>query len=109
MANSLRSPVRRHPAPGPWAHAPLARLLARTVSPANEPVTEILLGPDDARSVHVAGDTSFTVLEGSVLVTCEGDREDHVVGAGQAFRPERHGHHVIAAFVQSRVRVGAAR
>ena len=104
MATTLRSPVH-----GPWEHSALARLLQRTLHAANEPVTELEVGADEARSLHVAAPgTTFSVLAGSVLVTCEGDVEDHVLAAGETYTAARRGHHVIAGLAPSRVRISAA-
>jgi hypothetical protein len=42
-------------------------------------------------------------LAGELLVTCEGDLEDHIVSAGESFRAHRRGRLVVAALVPSRV------
>ena len=104
MASSLRFPARWHVGSGHPAHAPRARPFARGASAPE--VEEITLGADGARSFHV-GDAAMEVkvLTGLALVTCAGDPEDHVVAAGQTFRSERPGHHVVAAFQPTRVRI----
>ena len=78
-----------------------ARHLFAQEAPVSE---ELVLRRDGVRSVHVGKQPmELAVLEGSVLVTCEGDAHDHVVEAGESFRSERAGHHVVAALRPSRV------
>jgi hypothetical protein len=70
---------------------------------------EVALGADGVRSVHVGrSPLAFAVLSGEVLVTAAGDWEDHVLHAGQVFRSDRPGHHVIYALTPARVRVSKA-
>lgn len=105
MSHATRSTAALHtPA------AELHRLVERLRHPfAHASAEEIALGSDEVRSVHVGHQPmTFEVLEGELLVTCEGDPEDHVVAAGQTFRSERRGHHVLAAFMPSRVRLAEA-
>jgi mannose-6-phosphate isomerase-like protein (cupin superfamily) len=102
MANTTRSTATLH-TPGAELHRVLERLRHPFAHAAAE---ELTIEPDDARSVHVGHEPmAFTVLEGELLVTCEGDLEDHVVGAGETFVTERRGHHVLAAFRPSKVRL----
>jgi hypothetical protein len=90
--------------------AELHRILERMKHPfAHGGAEEIALGVDDVHSVRVGHHPmTFTVVEGEVLVTCEGDLEDHVLYAGETFHTELRGHHVIAALRPSRVRVDEA-
>jgi Protein of unknown function (DUF2917) len=71
-----------------------------------EGVTELALADWSARSIHVRNQpVEVSCLQGEVLVTLEGDLDDHVLAAGQAFRAERRGRLVVAALGPSRVRV----
>lgn len=47
-------------------------------------------------------------LDGELLVTFEGDLEDHIVAAGEAFRARGRGRLVVAALVPSRVGIREA-
>ncbi|WP_242342997.1 DUF2917 domain-containing protein [Anaeromyxobacter terrae] len=67
---------------------------------------ELRLELTDARSVRVgSAPVAVTCLEGELLVTCEGDPEDHVVGRGETYVTRRRGHHVVSALCPSRARV----
>jgi hypothetical protein len=44
-------------------------------------------------------------IRGELLVTCEGDLEDHILAAGESFEVHRRGRVVVAALVPSRVGV----
>jgi len=69
-------------------------------------VTELVLADWSARSIHVRNQpVEVSCLEGEVLVTLEGDHEDHIVAMGGAFRAEHRGRLVVAALGPSRVRV----
>lgn len=102
MATTTRSTATLH-----TSGAELHRVLERLRHPfTHAAAEELTLADGDVRSVHVGHDPmAFTVLEGELLVTCEGDLEDHIVGAGETFVTERRGHHVLAALRPSKVRV----
>lgn len=73
-------------------------------------VTELVLADWSARSVHVRKQpVEVTCVSGLVVVTVEGDREDHIVRAGHSFRAQRRGHLVVAALRPSRVLVAEIR
>jgi hypothetical protein len=98
MANTTRSTATW--LPGPLG---LGSSLRRAAPPAAE---EVALAADGVKSVHVGrAPLAFTVLSGEVLLTAAGDHEDHVLGAGEVFRSERRGHHVVYALSPARVRV----
>jgi hypothetical protein len=46
-------------------------------------------------------------IAGELLVTCEGDPEDHIVAAGESLEVHRRGRVVVAALAPSRVGVRA--
>jgi DUF2917 family protein len=86
----------------PWGRAWEQQGSARST---RAPV-ELRLELTDARSVRVgAAPVAITCLEGELLVTCEGDLEDHVVGRGETYVTRRRGHHVVSALRPSRARV----
>lgn len=90
------------------SHTPAAelhRILDRVRHPfAHGGAEEIALDVDGVHSVHVGHHPmTFTVLEGEVLLTREGDLEDHVLHAGDLFHTARRGHHVLAALTRCRV------
>jgi len=65
---------------------------------------EIVLADWTARSVDVRGrQVEVSCVNGEVLVTFEGDPQDHVVSAGDAFRVRCRGRLVVAALRPSRV------
>ena len=69
-------------------------------------VTELVLADWSARSIHVRNQpVEISCLEGELLVTLEGDHDDHIVAKGGAFRAEHRGRLVVAALGASRVRV----
>jgi hypothetical protein len=72
------------------------------------PRREVLTLPSwSARSVDVRSRqrVELVCLEGELLVTFEGDRKDHIVSRGQAFRADRRGRAVIAALEPSRIEI----
>ena len=87
---------------------PLASLLPAN-SPARPTREELALGADGVHSVRVGEEpVVFTALEGTVMVTAEGDWDDHVLWPGQSWTSERPGHHVVAAIRPAKVRIAAA-
>jgi hypothetical protein len=54
------------------------------------------------------GGTEVRCTEGVVLVTCEGDPEDHVLSAGSVFVARRPGRLAVWALAPARVRVAVA-
>lgn len=69
-------------------------------------VTEFQLADWSVRSIHVRNrPVEVVCVDGEVLVTVEGDREDHIVLAGHSFRAQRRGHLVVSALRPSRVMV----
>jgi Protein of unknown function (DUF2917) len=70
------------------------------------PASRFLLAPWSVQSIDVRRHVlAPSCQEGEVLVTCEGDPEDHVLGAGSSFHWERRGRVVVAGLLQSAVRV----
>jgi hypothetical protein len=68
--------------------------------------TEFTLPDWEARSVDVRGrGVEVTCLAGELLITCEGDPDDHVLAAGGTFVARRKGRLAIAALRPSRVLV----
>jgi hypothetical protein len=101
MATTTRSTVLH--TPGAELHRVLERLRHPFTHTAAE---ELTLADGEVRSVQVGHDPmAVTVLDGELLITCEGDLEDHIVGEGETFLSERRGHHVLAALRPSKVRV----
>jgi hypothetical protein len=80
---------------------------ARRILPAMKipcSTTEMVLADGSARSVDVRRrPVEVSCVNGEVLVTFEGDPQDHVVAAGGAFRVRRRGRLVVAALRPSRV------
>jgi len=78
-------------------------------APAN-PTSEMFLPDGSARSIDVRRRHPVQVacLDGEVLVTAEGDLEDHVLEPGGAFTAEHRGRVVVTALRPSRVRVKQA-
>jgi hypothetical protein len=79
----------------------------------NEPTTptsEMFLPDWSARSIDVRRHHPVKVscLDGEVLVTAEGDFEDHVLEPGAAFTAEHQGRVVVTALRPSHVQVKRA-
>jgi Protein of unknown function (DUF2917) len=67
---------------------------------------EIVLGPWSVHSIDVRRQgLTLSCEEGEVLVTCEGDPEDHVLAAGSSLHCEQRGRVVVAGLLPSLVRV----
>jgi hypothetical protein len=68
--------------------------------------TELVLADGSTRSVDVRRrSVEVSCVNGEVLVTLEGDSQDHIVAAGDAFLAQRRGRLVVAALRPSRVRL----
>jgi hypothetical protein len=93
--------------PGPLALDAVAR--AAAIGAAEREV--FALGEWSVRAVDVRQRRPIEIecLAGELLVTAEGDLEDHIVPAGESFRVSRRGRVVVAALVPSRVRIGELR
>ena len=74
------------------------------------PTSELILPDWSARSIDVRRHHPVQVacLDGEVLVTAEGDIEDHVLEPGGAFLADRRGRVVVTALRPSRVSVREA-
>ncbi len=71
-----------------------------------QPTAEIALADWSVRSIDVRGrPIEVSCVEGEVLVTFEGDPEDHIVAAGHGFRAQGRGRLVVAALRPSTVRI----
>jgi DUF2917 family protein len=88
-----------------WWHP--ARLLGRSAE--ERKALELTLGNDSTWSTRVprAG-VEVRCLEGMVLVTAEGDVEDHVLTAGAVLIARRRGRLAVWALEDARVRVDGA-
>jgi hypothetical protein len=70
------------------------------------PTEDVVFAPWSVRSFDVRRhDLVVRCLRGEVLVTREGDPEDHVIGTGGALHCHRRGRVVVAGLLQSLVRV----
>jgi hypothetical protein len=72
-------------------------------------IAELALSDWSARSVavHPRRPVAVTCVEGELLVTMEGDPEDHVLAAGETLVAARRGRLAVAALGPSRVRFQA--
>jgi hypothetical protein len=109
MADTMSSAtLRRLPAVTSAPRA-LGELLRGTQGRREDPQFQVALGPSRAWSFDVRQDPiEIALLEGEVMVTFEGDPEDHILAAGAAFRTPRRGKVAVAAFRPSRFSVAAA-
>jgi hypothetical protein len=84
-----------------------AELLRSTLARGDGLQLQVALGPSRAWSFDVRHDPiEIQLLEGEVLVTFEGDPNDHVLTAqGDAFKTSRRGKVAVAAFRPSRFSV----
>ncbi len=84
-----------------------ADLLRSTFARGDGPQLQIALGPSRAWSLDVRRERiQIELLEGEVLVTFEGDPQDHVLASsGAVFRTSRRGKVAVAAFRPSRFSV----
>ena len=107
MADAMSSfALRQSPAPMS-AFEDAAELLQSTFGRGDGPELQVALGPSRAWSFDVRRKPiAIELLEGEVLVTFEGDPEDHVLSTqGAVFRTSRRGKVAVAAFRPSRFSV----
>lgn len=63
------------------------------------------LGAGEMFSLQAAPGQCLVVFDGKVWITQEGDPADHVIGAGQSFACDRHGHALVEALEPTRLAV----
>jgi Protein of unknown function (DUF2917) len=86
-----------------------AQLLRSTLGRGGAPQLQIALGPSRAWSFDVRRDPiEIQLLDGEVMVTFEGDLEDHILAQGATFRTSGRGRVAVVAFRASRFSVAAA-
>jgi hypothetical protein len=88
-----------------WLVGPLAWRARTRVAETGTRREVLTLGEWSVRAVDVRPrhPVEIECIAGELLVTCEGDLEDHIVSAGESFRAHRRGRLVVAALVPSRV------
>lgn len=84
-----------------------SRARTRRAAPANGGREVFSLGEWTVRAVDVRPrhPVEIECVAGELLVTFEGDLDDHILAAGEAFRASGRGRAVIAALVASRVAI----
>jgi hypothetical protein len=93
-----------------WVLGPHAWRWERRAAPIGAEGEELTLEEWSVRAVDVRSRRMVEIecLSGELLVTVEGDLEDHIVSPGESFRVCRRGRVVVAALVPSRLRVREA-
>jgi hypothetical protein len=72
-------------------------------------IARLALGTRDTLTLDAARGALVNCLEGLVWITQDGDRVDHIVGAGDAFRIDRDGPVVVQATRPTRVAIESPR
>jgi len=72
-------------------------------------IARLALKPRDTLTLEAARGALVRCLEGLVWITQDGDRADHVVGAGDSFRVDRDGSVIVQATRPARVAIESPR
>ncbi len=88
-------------------HARSIALLLRSAFGRMPAEREVALDTSRAWSSQVSRGAMVAVVAGEVMVTFEGDLEDHVLGPGEAFQAPGRGRVAAAAFRPSVIRLAA--
>jgi len=72
-------------------------------------IARLALGRRDTFTLETARGALVRCLEGAVWITQDGDRADHVVGAGDSFRVDRDGTVIVQATRPARVAIESPR